>query len=69
MSNLDERGVYRSPRHVSSDLLSRSQWVENRVDDILEMIESYRRAQYKIPIEWLEELVEHSRAIDNADEI
>jgi hypothetical protein len=39
-------------------------WVEDRVDDILEAMERYRRGKYIIPAEWAEELAEHLKAME-----
>lgn len=62
-----EDTVFKRQRKTAENLslLSRGDWVENRCDDILEMMERYRRHKYIIPVEWIEELAEHTRATVN----
>lgn len=61
-------GVYHRPRKTAPPLglLPRKFWIENRADDILEAMERYRRGTYSIPVEWVEELAEHLRTLDQS---
>ena len=65
---LDERGVYLRPRKTAPPLgiVPRTFWIENRADDIMEAIERYRRGKYIIPVEWVEELAEHLKTLDQS---
>lgn len=65
---LDDHGVYHRPRKTAPPLgiVPRKCWVENRADDILEAMERYRRSKYIIPVEWVEELVDHLRTLDQS---
>lgn len=62
---LDDYGVFCSPRRVSPQIgiMPTKLWLENRVDDILEAMERYRRCKYIIPADWADELAGHLRAI------
>ena len=56
--------VCRIPRHeppILHGILNRRLWVANRINDILEAIEDYRRHNYTIPVEWIEELLDHMK--------
>jgi len=63
---LDDAGVYRRPRNTRPPIgiMPKALWVEDRVDDILEAMERYRRGKYIIPAEWAEELAEHLKAME-----
>ena len=45
-------------------VMPKTLWVEDRVNDILEAMERYRRGKYIIPAEWAEELAEHLRTLE-----
>lgn len=64
---LDDNGVFCRPRKAkpSSGIMSYRYWIENRVDDILEAMEQYRRGKYIIPVEWVEELAQHLKELQN----
>jgi len=63
---LDGSGVYHRPRKTAPPLglVPRKFWIENRADDILEAMERYRRGKYIIPVEWVDELADHLRTLD-----
>ena len=65
MPPLLEDSVYLRPRKEAPPLgvMPRNYWIENRVDDIHEAMERYRRYKYIIPVEWVEELAEHLRTL------
>jgi hypothetical protein len=65
---LDNRGVYHRPRKTAPPLgiVLRKFWIENRANEILEAMERYRRGKYIIPVEWVEELAEHLRTLDQS---
>ena len=57
--------VFHHPRREvpPMGIMPRKYWIENRVQDILESIELYRRSKYIIPIEWVDELSDHLRTL------
>lgn len=65
---LDDSGVYHRPRKTAPPLgiVPRKFWVENRADALMEAMERYRRGKYIIPVEWVDELAEHLRTLDQS---
>jgi len=59
--------VYRQQRRITPEIgiLSQRHWRQNRIDDILEAIECYRRCRFLIPVEWAAELAEHLEWVDS----
>ena len=39
-------------------------WIENRIDEIFDAMWQYREGKYIIPIEWVEELVDHLKQME-----
>ena len=39
-------------------------WIENRIDEIFDAMWQYREGKYIIPIEWVEELVDHLKEME-----
>lgn len=68
VSDLDDCRVYCRQRRIAPQLgiMPRKFWIENRADDILEAMERYRREKYIIPVEWVEELAEHLKTLDQS---
>lgn len=46
-------------------LIPKKQWLRQRCEDIMDAIERYRNGKYFIPPEWVDELAEHIRHLDN----